>query len=117
MKDRGATTVWETWNGSCSHNHPMFGASALHLFSGILGIRQDEDSYGYERVTLTPNLPEEMNFARGYLKTARGKIEVSLKREGEKVKASVKCCNKIRLAIIKDGIKTEAPKNDFEYFI
>jgi alpha-L-rhamnosidase len=117
MKDRGATTVWETWNGSCSHNHPMFGASALHLFSGILGIRQDEDSYGYERVTLTPNLPEEMNFARGSLKTARGKIEVSLKREGEKVKASVKCCNKIRLAIIKDGIKTEAPKNDFEYFI
>ncbi len=26
MKANGATTLWECWNGSESHNHPMFGA-------------------------------------------------------------------------------------------
>ena len=117
MKDRGATTVWETWKGDTSHNHPMFGASARQVFSGILGIRQDEDSFGYERVTLAPCLPKEMNFANGSLSTVRGKIEVSLQREGEKVRVSVRYCKKIHLEIIKDDLKVPAPKDNFEYFI
>ncbi|MCL2751494.1 MAG: family 78 glycoside hydrolase catalytic domain [Firmicutes bacterium] len=31
MKAQGATTLWETWNGDASHNHPMFGAAAKYL--------------------------------------------------------------------------------------
>lgn len=26
MRDQGATTLWENWNGADSHSHPMFGA-------------------------------------------------------------------------------------------
>ena len=26
MRERGATTLWENWNGADSHSHPMFGA-------------------------------------------------------------------------------------------
>ncbi len=26
MRDHGATTLWENWNGQDSHSHPMFGA-------------------------------------------------------------------------------------------
>ena len=26
MKEHGATTLWEDWDGSNSHSHPMFGA-------------------------------------------------------------------------------------------
>lgn len=80
MKRHGATTVWERWNGTCSHNHPMFGASARQIFEGILGIRQTEDSVGYERVKITPYLPKDMSYARGSILTPRGRITVTLSR-------------------------------------
>ena len=80
MKRHGATTIWESWNGGGSHNHPMFGASAARLFSGILGIRQAEGSYGWDTVRITPYLPEGMNRASGSVSTPRGSINVSLER-------------------------------------
>ena len=39
MKQNGATTLWERWDGKESHNHPMFGACVRLLFTEILGIR------------------------------------------------------------------------------
>ena len=39
MKQNGATTLWERWDGRESHNHPMFGACVRLLFTEILGIR------------------------------------------------------------------------------
>ena len=80
MKRHGATTIWESWNGGGSHNHPMFGASAARLFSGILGIRQAEGSYGWDTVRIIPYLPEGMNRASGSVSTPRGSITVSLER-------------------------------------
>ena len=40
MRERGATTFWETWRGddAVSHNHPMFSAPVKHLFVSFLGI-------------------------------------------------------------------------------
>lgn len=31
MASRGATTIWENWNGEASHDHPMFGAVVEYL--------------------------------------------------------------------------------------
>ena len=45
----GATTFWEYWFNSRSHDHPMFGAVATYLFEYILGIKQKSDSFGFER--------------------------------------------------------------------
>ena len=90
MKRRGATTLYETWNGSHSHSHPMFGASVRHLFSGILGIRQEYGSFGYERISFVPSLPSEMNFASGSIETVRGTISVSLSRDKDRVICDVK---------------------------
>ena len=80
MKRHGATTLWERWHGNCSHNHPMFGASARQIFEGILGIRQTEDSQGFKSVKITPHLPKGVNYARGSILTPRGKITVTLTR-------------------------------------
>ncbi|MBR5508182.1 MAG: family 78 glycoside hydrolase catalytic domain [Clostridia bacterium] len=89
MKKNGATTIWETWDGEHSHSHPMFGACARQIFEGILGIRQDADSCGYEKVTISPYLPSHMNYAKGSILTPKGRIEVSLERKMGKVNISV----------------------------
>ena len=61
----GATTVWERWNsythergfgdvGMNSFNHYAYGAVAEWFFSGMAGIRPDEDAPGFERLILAP---------------------------------------------------------------
>ena len=54
MKQAGATTLWETWDGKRSHNHPMFGAAVKTLFTYILGIRQEEGSAGFKKYVIKP---------------------------------------------------------------
>ena len=94
MKRNGATTIWESWKYG-SHCHPMFGAPARQLFEGILGIRQAENSSGWERLDFSPYLPEKMNSAKGSITTPRGGIKVSLERRGGKVIAGIDLPEKI----------------------
>lgn len=77
MKRHGATTIWEDWIGSESLCHPMFGGVIRQFFIGFLGIRQAKDSVGYEKVEITPCIPEKLPFAKGSIVTPRGKISVA----------------------------------------
>jgi len=84
MMDRGATTIWESWKGG-SHNHPMFGACARQLFTGILGIHQKQDSAGYTKLCISPKIPADMTFAEGYQTIPSGKIHVRWERQAQEV--------------------------------
>jgi alpha-L-rhamnosidase len=101
MMDRGATTLWEYWRGEGSHDHPMFGASALYLFSHILGITQLDGSYGYERVLIRPIIPDLLDNASGSIMTPKGEIGVAFERTDSGVNFTV---------TLPDGISA-----DFEY--
>lgn len=57
MKKQGATTIWENWDGERSHSHSMFGAVTRYLFSFILGITQEKNSAGYEKLSLLRRFP------------------------------------------------------------
>lgn len=81
MKRHGATTIWEHWDGSESHNHPMFGGCLRHLYEGFLGIRQAHGTGGYSGVTVSPFLPEGVSTMNGSILTPNGRLSVSLKRE------------------------------------
>ena len=76
MKRQGATTVWETWEGGASHDHPMFGACSRLFFQWVLGIRQPEGSAGYEKVIIDPAFDPEVGFAEGSIETPKGRIYV-----------------------------------------
>lgn len=80
MKKQGATTIWENWDGERSHSHPMFGAVTRYLFSFILGITQEKNSTGYEKIVIAPQIPDGLNRASGHITTVRGKIAVSFVR-------------------------------------
>ena len=80
----GYTTFREYWgNDYCrSYNHPMFGAVVACFYEFILGIQQDKDSAGYDRVTISPAVIEGLNSARGHITTPRGIIAVAYTTEG-----------------------------------
>ena len=81
MKDNGATTLWENWDGGrMSRFHPMFGGCSRHIFSSILGIRNYGDSVGYKKIVIDPRAPKNMNYAKGSFLSPYGKISVSWKR-------------------------------------
>ncbi len=78
MKKQGATTLWENWDGCDSHSHPMFGAVCEYLFKYILGIKQAENSYGFEKVSISPAKIPGLN-VKGSITTNNGKISVEVR--------------------------------------
>lgn len=81
MMEKGATTLWETWNGNASHNHPMFGGVVRQLFTQILGIRQRPGSAGYTDYWLEPAGIPGLSWAEGWITTSRGRIFVRWERD------------------------------------
>ena len=89
MMEQGATTLWEDWLPERSLNHPMFGALTRYLFTYLLGISQAEDSAGFEKITIKPQLVDGMNKASGYITTAKGRISVSYEKSHNSVNFTV----------------------------
>lgn len=89
MLNRGATTLWEDWDGSNSHDHPMFGASARYLISYLLGIRQREGSVGFQNTIIAPKIPKKLNRASGGRMTKWGKVHVEWYKEKEKIRFEI----------------------------
>ena len=80
MMDAGATTVWEDWHGRASQDHPMFGACARHLLTGLLGITQAEDGAGWRALRIAPHVPRAMRFAEGGATLPVGRVGVRWER-------------------------------------
>jgi len=65
MINRGATTLWETWQESdntYSNCHPMFGSVSEWFYRWLGGIQPDPGNPGFRRFFLRPSVPEEIQF-------------------------------------------------------
>ena len=89
MKRHGATTLWESWPGNGSHNHPMFGGCVRQLFEGFLGIRQKKGTAGYTDVEIVPRIPGKLTGAKGSIRTVQGEISVAWERKEGKIALQV----------------------------
>ncbi len=78
LRRQGATTLWEYWTGRRSHSHPMFGAVVAYLFRYILGITQEKDSYGYEKIVIAPSDIKMTGNFSGKITVPAGEISVSI---------------------------------------
>lgn len=84
MVDRGATTVWEQWNGidagGTAHNslnHYSKGAVVSFLHRYTAGLRQATDSAGWERIIIEPRPGAGITSASTSHQGPRGLIEVA----------------------------------------
>jgi alpha-L-rhamnosidase len=96
MLDRGATTVWEDWDGvdeaghaSASLNHYSKGAVVRFLHTHTLGLRQSPGSVAWESFEVAPVPGGGLTWASGGYESPRGAIDVAWTVTGERFRLSV----------------------------
>jgi alpha-L-rhamnosidase len=84
MVERGATTVWENWEGITadgtvkdSLNHYSKGAVVSFLHSRVAGIEALDDHPGYRRFRIAPQPGGNLTWAEGVHDSPYGRIESS----------------------------------------
>ncbi|MGW6196875.1 family 78 glycoside hydrolase catalytic domain [Kribbella sp. NPDC055110] len=89
MLDRGATTIWEEWDGvdddgnpHASLNHYSKGAVVHFLHTHVLGLRQADGSVGWESFVISPLPHPDIPWARGTYESPRGTVEVRWEIKG-----------------------------------
>jgi alpha-L-rhamnosidase len=86
--DRGATTIWERWDGWTeergfqsprmnSFNHYCLGSVGEWLYRFVLGIELAPGAAGFSRLVLRPYPGGSVSFARGSFRSVRGEIATS----------------------------------------
>ena len=96
MLDRGATTMWEDWEGidengdaHDSLNHYSKGAVVNFLHTHTLGLRQAEGSVAWERFVVAPVRHTSVDWARGTFDSPRGTIAVEWRTEGDELHITI----------------------------
>ena len=78
----------------------MFGAVVTYLYEYILGIRQDADSYGYDRITISPFYVDGLDRVAGSITTVKGKIAVSYEKKDGKARLTVEIPDGISATVV-----------------
>ena len=84
MIDKGATTIWETWEESdntFSNCHPMFGSVTEWYYRWLGGIRPIPETPGFKTFILSPSTPKGLNFANCTYSSPFGEIVSNWKKE------------------------------------
>ena len=74
MLAKGATTMWESWSGNDSFDHPMQGTVVEYFYRYLAGIRIDNEHPGFEHFQIAPVLPEGLTSVSASYQSSRGQI-------------------------------------------
>lgn len=88
MTERGATTIWELWNGDTANpwmnscNHVMLLGDLLSwLYERVVGIAADDLNPGFKHVIMRPDFNvDEINFINGEYESIYGTIRSNWKK-------------------------------------
>ncbi len=86
---RGATTLWECWNGGGSHNHHMFSDMSSFLYKYVAGIAPDEDAPGFRRILFRPAISCGMKYAKASHESMHGEVACAWENGDGKLSLSV----------------------------
>ncbi|WP_212973308.1 family 78 glycoside hydrolase catalytic domain [Bacillus sp. J14TS2] len=83
MIENGATTLWESWEGVGSHNHPMFGSVSAWFYKYLAGIVPHPESVAFDRVVLKPFMVKSLDYATASVHTIRGTYVIRWSKEND----------------------------------
>jgi alpha-L-rhamnosidase len=90
MIEKGATTVWELWNGDTadpamnSGNHVMLvGDLVIWLYENLAGIQPDPEQPGFKHILMRPTPVGDLRFVRAQHQTVHGAITSHWRRTGD----------------------------------
>jgi len=90
MIEKGATTIWETFQGDVSHSHPMFGSVCQWFYQYLGGISPDEAEPGFKHIIVKPVPVSSLSYASSSYLSQYGEISTDWKFEGEDYLLNVK---------------------------
>lgn len=96
MIEKGATTIWELWNGDTANpamnsgNHVMqVGDLGVWLYEYLGGIRPDPDNPGFKHIIIRPYPVGDLKFVKASHVSMYGRIATSWQREGNRFQLDV----------------------------
>ena len=89
---KGATSLTESWAALkyVSNNHMMLGHLMEWFFSGIGGIRQEQDSESYDNILIYPEIVGDLTWAETTFITVHGEVVTNWKIEADNLILRVK---------------------------
>lgn len=91
MIEKGATTVWELWNGDTANpamnsgNHVMLvGDLGIWFYEYLAGIKADADAPGFRHIIMKPNVVGDLKSVNATYDSASGVIKSEWKLEDGK---------------------------------
>ncbi|GHT19126.1 hypothetical protein FACS1894189_7760 [Planctomycetales bacterium] len=91
MVEKGATTIWELWNGNTadpamnSGNHVMLvGDLVIWYYEYLAGIKADPERPGFEHIIMKPLPLGDLTFVDAEYNSVRGQIKSHWTRTGDK---------------------------------
>ena len=88
--ETGETTLCEAFQPPekrISHNHHFLGDIGNWYISKVAGLR----IVNSEKVQISPNFINQLNYASAYYDLPKGRVSVSWKRVGDEIELEVKC--------------------------
>lgn len=96
MVTRGATTVWELWNGDTadpamnSGNHVMqMGDLGLWMYQDLAGIRPDPENPAFKHILIHPQPVKKLSFVKASHQSPYGLISSFWKRENDRLNLNI----------------------------
>jgi alpha-L-rhamnosidase len=91
MISKGATTIWELWNGDTANpamnsgNHLMLvGDLITWFYENLAGIRPDPQHPGFKHIIMRPTLVGDLTFVKASHRSPYGEIVSDWRREGDR---------------------------------
>lgn len=92
MIRRGATTIWELWNGDTadpamnSRNHVMLlGDLLIWCYEDLAGIKNDPSGVAFKKILMEPAFPEGLTHVNASYDCPYGKITSNWQRSGNRL--------------------------------
>ncbi|ULB33090.1 MULTISPECIES: alpha-L-rhamnosidase [Proteiniphilum] len=89
MIEKGATTIWELWNGDTadpamnSGNHVMLlGDLLIWYYEDLAGIKNYPGSVAYKKLLMEPKFPEGLSHVKASYRSVYGEIKSEWLKEG-----------------------------------
>jgi alpha-L-rhamnosidase len=89
MVAQGANTMWETWDGYSSRNHPPFCLISEYFYRYLAGIQNDESAPGFKHFIIHPSIVGDLKYVDAHYETMYGCIKSSWKKERNKLNMTI----------------------------
>ncbi|MDR1336565.1 MAG: glycoside hydrolase family 78 protein [Tannerella sp.] len=85
MIDRGADTMWESWDGNDSRNHLPFCLISGYFYKYLAGIQYDPEKPGFKHIIINPSFVKDLSHVDACHDSPYGRIGCSWKRENGEI--------------------------------